>query len=63
MLLLAFIEKVDSLDVKAAHLGGLPDDHIGVGNGDDGGPPVAGKGFPERQKVHQCLKSGIYYTV
>ena len=63
MLLFAFIKAVDSHDVPAAHLGGLPDGHIGVRNGDDGGLLVAGKGIPERQEVHQCVKSGVYCTV
>ena len=63
MLPSASIEAVDSHDVHAAHLGGLPDDRIGVGIGDDGGLPVAGKGIPERQEAHQCLKSGVYCTV
>ena len=51
MLPSASIEAVDSHDVHAAHLGGLPDDRIGVGIGDDGGLPVAGKCIPERQEV------------
>ena len=63
MLQFASIEEVNSHDVNAAHFGGLPDDRIGVGNGDDGGLPVAGKGIPERQEAHQCLKSGVYCTV
>ena len=44
--LTALVEVVDPDDVVLAHLLGLAEGHVGVGDGDHGGLVVLGEGVP-----------------
>lgn len=50
----ASIEAVDSQDVHTAHLGGPPNLHVGVGNGNNGRLPICREGIPENQTLYLC---------
>lgn len=53
-ILTALVQPVQPLNVILAHLGGLAERHIGVGNGLHSGTVVLGEGIPGESQVPQC---------
>jgi hypothetical protein len=59
--LTALVEVVDPDDVVLAHLLGLAEGHVGVGDGDHGGLVVLGEGVPARREKEES--NGLFWLL
>lgn len=53
--LTAVVQPVQAVNVVPAHLGGLAQDHVAVGNRNHGGTVVLGEGVPEESRTPECM--------
>lgn len=58
VLLTALVEPVQPVDVVLAHLGGLAEGHVAVGNGQHGGTVVLGEGVPGESQERMKIRFG-----